>query len=56
VRVELDEKPDGRTDLHVALRQHRHSFGHCLNDDEKRDFAATLQSALVAARYPDRST
>jgi uncharacterized membrane protein len=49
VRVGLDEKPDGRTDLHVA-------FGHCLNDDEKRDFAATLQTALVAARYPDRRT
>jgi uncharacterized membrane protein len=31
VRVELDEKPDGRTDLHLALRQQRHSFGHCLS-------------------------
>jgi uncharacterized membrane protein len=55
VRVELDERPNGRTDLQLALRQQRHSFGHCLNDDEKRDFATTLQSALVSARYPDRS-
>jgi uncharacterized membrane protein len=54
-RVELDEKPDGRTDLQVAVRHKRHSFGHCLNDDEKRNFAAALQSALLAARYPNRS-
>jgi uncharacterized membrane protein len=54
VRVELDEKPDGRTDLQLALRQQRHSFGHCLNDDEKRDFATVLQSALLRARYPNR--
>jgi uncharacterized membrane protein len=55
VRVELDEQPNGRTDLLLALRQQRHSFGHCLNDDEKRDFATALQSALVSARHPDRS-
>jgi uncharacterized membrane protein len=53
VRVELDEKPDGRTDLRVALRQQVHSFGHCLNDDEKREFARALQTALLQARYPD---
>jgi uncharacterized membrane protein len=55
VRVELDEKPDGGTELQLALRQHRYSFGHCLNDDEKRDFAAALQTALVSTRYPKRS-
>jgi uncharacterized membrane protein len=55
VRVELDEKPDGRTDLHLALRQQRYSFGHCLNDDEKREFASVLQSALLRARYPERT-
>ncbi len=55
VHVELDEKPDGRTDLQLALRQQRHSFGHCLNDDEKRDFASVLQSALISARYPSRT-
>jgi uncharacterized membrane protein len=55
VRVELDEQPDGRTDLQLALRQQRHSFGHCLNDDEKRNFATALQSALISARRPDRS-
>jgi uncharacterized membrane protein len=54
-RIELDERAGGRADLHVALRDRRHSFGHCLNDEEKREFAATLQLALVAARYPDRS-
>jgi uncharacterized membrane protein len=55
VRVELDEQPNGRTVLQLALRQQRHSFGHCLNDDEKRDFATALQSALVSARHPNRS-
>ena len=55
VRVELDEKPDGRTELQLALRQQRHSFGHCLNDDEKRDFATILQSALHRARIPNQS-
>jgi uncharacterized membrane protein len=55
VRVELNEKPDGRTDLQLALRQQHHSFGHCLNDDEKRDFASALQTALVSARYPKHS-
>ena len=55
VRVELDEKPDGRTDLQVALHHQRHSFGHCLNDDEKREFAVALQSAQLSARYPNRS-
>jgi uncharacterized membrane protein len=55
VRVELDEKPDGRTDLQLALRQQRYSFGHCLNDDEKREFASVLQSALLRARYPERT-
>jgi uncharacterized membrane protein len=54
VRVELEEKIDGRIDLQVALRHQRHSFGHCLNDDEKREFAAALQSALLSARYPNR--
>jgi uncharacterized membrane protein len=54
-RIELDEKPDGRTDLQVALRHQRFSFGHCLNDDEKRDFAVELHAAMVAARHPDRS-
>jgi uncharacterized membrane protein len=55
VRVELDEQPDGRTDLQLAVRQQRHSFGHCLNDDEKRDFASVLQSALMSAKHPNRS-
>ena len=55
VRVELNEKPDGRTDLQLAMRTQRHSFGHCLNDDEKRAFATALRSALFRARYPDRT-
>lgn len=55
VRVELDEKPDGRTDLQLALRTQRHSFGHCLNNEEKRDFASALQSAILRTRYPHKS-
>jgi uncharacterized membrane protein len=55
VRVELDEKPDGRTSLQLTFRQQRYVFGHCLNDDEKRDFAMALQSALVNNRYPSRT-
>jgi uncharacterized membrane protein len=55
VRVELNEQPDGRTDLQLALRQQHHSFGHCLNDEEKRDFASALQTALLSTRYPQHS-
>lgn len=50
VRVALSEKPDGRTDLRLASHGAEFSFGHFLNDDERRDFAAALTGALATAR------
>ena len=50
VRVELAEGRDGRTVL--SLRHHGQAlaFGRFLTDDERRDVAEALRSALSAAR------
>ena len=50
VRVRLDEEVDGRTRLHLALRDRMFTFGRSLNDDERRDFAQVLAEALSEAR------
>lgn len=49
-RVKLAQWPDGRTDLKIASHGREFSFGRLLNDDERRDFAAALQRALLNAR------
>lgn len=51
-RVRLAQSPDGRTDLKIASHGREFSFGRLLNDDERRDFAQTLERALFAARGP----
>ena len=50
VRVDFREQPDGRTEL--RLRHHARAllFGEFLTDDERRDFAHALRSAVIAAR------
>lgn len=50
VRVHLSQRVDGRTELTLASHGRQFSFGRLLNDDERRDFAAALQSALAIAR------
>lgn len=50
VRVRLLEARDGRTDLQLTARERRLSFGRFLTDDERREFADALKTALVAAR------
>ncbi len=50
VRVQLDEAIDGRTRLHLALRDRKFIFGMGLNDDERREFAQILAGALAEAR------
>ena len=54
VRVDCREEPDGRTEL--KLRQHARQliFGRFLTDDERRDFAHALTSAVIAARGGNR--
>lgn len=49
VRVTTD-RPDGRTSLRLAAEGREISFGHFLTDDERRDFADELTSALIASR------
>jgi uncharacterized membrane protein len=50
VRVQLSERPDGRTNLRLASHGREFEFARCLNDDERREFARVLQGALTAAR------
>jgi uncharacterized membrane protein len=50
VRVDLNEHHDGRTELVLAQREQRLTFGRFMNDDERRDFADALRAALVRAR------
>ncbi|MGE0699829.1 MAG: DUF2244 domain-containing protein [Hyphomicrobiaceae bacterium] len=50
VRVELIEGRDGRTDLKLRLHDRAVSFGRFLTDDERRDLASSLTSALADAR------
>lgn len=49
-RVNLREWPDGRTVLSVVAQGREHAFGRFLTDDERRDFAAALRTALLQAR------
>ena len=50
VRVDLEEWPDGRTELRLASQGRELSFGRFLTDGEKRDLAEALEGALIAAR------
>lgn len=54
-RVLLSEKPDGRNDLAIASHGRELSFGRLLNDEERREFAAVLEGALVNARTTARA-
>lgn len=49
-RVRLSERPDGRNDIAIASHGNELPFGRLLNNDERREFAAVLESALVDAR------
>ncbi|MCH9806344.1 MAG: DUF2244 domain-containing protein [Alphaproteobacteria bacterium] len=50
VRVGLYEEHDGRTILWLASHGREMVFGHFLSDDERREFADALGSALQTAR------
>lgn len=50
VRVRLQERPDGRTDLRLALHGREVPFARLLTDDERRTFAPVLRNALADAR------
>lgn len=50
VRVLLNERPDGRTELRLAAHGRELLFGQFLTDDERRDFASALKGALIDAR------
>ncbi len=49
-RVLLEEERDGRTVLRMGSRGAFVTFGHFLTDNERREFADVLRSALTAAR------
>jgi uncharacterized membrane protein len=44
------DRPDGRTSLWLSAQGKAVRFGKFLTDEERRDFAAALTGALVAAR------
>ena len=50
VRVRLAERPDGRNELVLFSHGEGFHFARFLSDDERRDFAQSLTSALLAAR------
>lgn len=50
VRVGLTEEHDGRTIMWLASHGREIVFGRFLSDDEKRDFAGALSSALSLAK------
>lgn len=50
VRVLFTERPDGGNNLKLVSHGRELEFGRLLNDDERRDFAEALRSALDAAR------
>ncbi len=52
VRVGLNEEHDGRTIMWLASHGREMVFGHFLSDDERREFADALGSALTNARAP----
>jgi len=49
-RVKLEERPDGRTSLRIASEGRELTFGRFLTDAERRDLAAALRDALLAAK------
>jgi uncharacterized membrane protein len=49
-RVRLSEKPDGRNDIAISSHGKELAFGRHLNDEERREFAVVLQTALMDAR------
>lgn len=49
-RVNLRERPDGRTFLSVVADGREIGVGRFLTDIERRDFAAALRAALLEAR------
>lgn len=50
VRVRLLEQRDGRNELVMSSSGEQFQFARFLSDDERRDFAQSLTSALFAAR------
>lgn len=50
VRVSVSEHRDGRTDLALLSHGEVFSFGGFLTDDERREFAGVLATALTSAR------
>jgi uncharacterized membrane protein len=50
VRVRFIENPDGSNNLKLTSHGRELEFGRLLNDDERRDFARTLEGALATAR------
>lgn len=50
VRVRLAQLTDGRTDLRLASHGRELAFGRFLTDDERREFAATLEEQLFMTR------
>lgn len=50
VRVGLTEEYDGRTVMWLASHGRELVFGRFLSDDERREFAEALRSALMVAR------
>jgi uncharacterized membrane protein len=51
-RVRLTERVEGRSDLALAAHGREYRIGDFLSDDERREFASTLEAALHAARTP----
>jgi uncharacterized membrane protein len=49
-RVDLREWPDGRTALSILSHGRELVFGRFLTDEERRDLADSLRTALLAAR------
>jgi uncharacterized membrane protein len=49
-RVNLTQRPNGRTDLRIASQGRELAFGRFLTDGERRELAAALTDALLAAR------
>ncbi|HEX2840922.1 DUF2244 domain-containing protein [Hyphomicrobium sp.] len=50
VRVVFTERPDGGNHLKLASRGKELEFGRLLNDEERKDFAQALKSALDMRR------
>ena len=54
-RVSLTtDRPDGRTSLRLMSQGRQVLFGQFLTDDERREFAGALTSALIASRGGSR--